>query len=25
VLERRAFGDDLMTIYALQPVACLPD
>jgi diaminohydroxyphosphoribosylaminopyrimidine deaminase/5-amino-6-(5-phosphoribosylamino)uracil reductase len=25
VLERRAFGDDLMTVYALQPVACSPD
>jgi diaminohydroxyphosphoribosylaminopyrimidine deaminase/5-amino-6-(5-phosphoribosylamino)uracil reductase len=25
VIERRAFGDDLMTVYALQPVACSPD
>jgi diaminohydroxyphosphoribosylaminopyrimidine deaminase/5-amino-6-(5-phosphoribosylamino)uracil reductase len=25
VLERRAFGDDLMTMHALRPVACSPD
>jgi diaminohydroxyphosphoribosylaminopyrimidine deaminase/5-amino-6-(5-phosphoribosylamino)uracil reductase len=24
-LERREFGDDVMTVYALRPVACSPD